>query len=100
MSTYKSLFKLNKPQHKTMMKWAENSIDTLKGFLSTDWSIFYDLELEEATTTISDCTNFCVENVVEKKRKSCISQTSRLTYTNTVRDTFIPFQNAMEDIIC
>ncbi len=48
--------------------WTEDSMETLKGcFLCTDWSIFQQLELDDATDTISDYINFCVDNVVEKK---------------------------------
>ncbi len=48
--------------------WTEDSMETLKGcFLCTDWSIFHQLELNEATDTISDYINFSVDNVVEKK---------------------------------
>ncbi len=48
--------------------WTEDSMETLKGcFLCTDWSVFHQLELNEATDTISDYINFCVDNVVVKK---------------------------------
>ena len=43
-------------------------MESLKGcFLCTDWSIFHELELNEATETVTDYINFCVDNVVPKK---------------------------------
>lgn len=66
--SYESVFKTYKPEYKTVNIWTEDSMETLKGcFLCTDWSIFHQLELDEATDTISDYINFCVDNVVEKK---------------------------------
>ncbi len=65
--SYKSVFKTCKPEHKMVNVWTEDSMETLKGcFLCTDWSIFHQLELDDATDT-SDYINFCVDNVVEKK---------------------------------
>lgn len=63
--SYRSVFKTCKPEYKTVNIWTE---ETLKGcFLCTDWSIFHQLELDEATDTITDYITFCVDNVVEKK---------------------------------
>lgn len=68
LPTYKSLLKSSKPVQKTVIQWSEDSVETLKGcFLCTDWSIFHDLELNEATETITDYINFCVDNVVPRK---------------------------------
>ncbi len=68
MPTYKSVLKSSKLQLKTVLRWTDESTETLRScFLSTDWSIFHSLDLEEATTTITDYINFCVDNVVEKK---------------------------------
>ncbi len=66
--SYKSVFKTCKPEYKMVNVWTEDSMETLKGcFLCTDWSIFHQLELDDATDTISYYINFCVDNVVEKK---------------------------------
>ena len=68
MPTYKSALKSEKPQHKTVLQWTEDSEETLRGcFLSTDWSLFQNLDLNEATDTITDYINFCVDNIVPKK---------------------------------
>lgn len=68
MPTYKSALKSSKPVQKTVLQWSEDSVESLKGcFLCTDWSIFHDLELNEATETVTDYINFCVANVVPKK---------------------------------
>ena len=68
MPTYKSAFKSSKPIQKTVLQWTEDSVETLKGcFLCTDWSIFHELDLNEATETITDYIHFCVDIVVPKK---------------------------------
>lgn len=68
MPTYKSALKSSKPVQKTVLHRSEDSVGCLKGcFLCTDWSIFHDLELNEATETVTDSINFCVDNVVPKK---------------------------------
>ena len=68
MPTYKTALKSSKPQHKTVLQWTEDSVETLRGCLAcTDWNIFHNLELDEATVTITDYINFCVDNVVPKK---------------------------------
>ncbi|KAK0137741.1 hypothetical protein N1851_026045 [Merluccius polli] len=68
MPTYKSVLKSSKPVQKTVFQWSEDSTETLKGcFLCTDWSIFHDLELNEATETVTDYINFCVDTIVPKK---------------------------------
>lgn len=66
MPTYKTALKSNKPQPKTVLQRTEDSVETLKRcFLCTDWSIFHNLELNEATETI---TNYItrVDTVVSK----------------------------------
>ncbi len=51
-----------------MLQWTEDSVETLRGcFECTDWNMFHNLELNEATETITDYINFCVNNVVPKK---------------------------------
>ncbi len=55
-------------RHIKVIVWTDDSMKTLQGgFVCTDWSIFHQLELDDATDTISDYINFCVDNVVEKK---------------------------------
>lgn len=92
--TYKSLFKSSKPVVKTVHVWNNDSIDTLRGCFSlTDWEIFYDeLELDEATDTITEYIKFCTDYVIPMKQitmypnnksrismeiKGCISQRNR-----------------------
>ncbi|KAK0139947.1 hypothetical protein N1851_023108 [Merluccius polli] len=68
MPTYKTALKSSKPVQKTVLQWTEDSVEALKGcFLCTDWSIFHDLELDEATETVTDYIKFCVDNVIPKK---------------------------------
>jgi len=75
MPTYRSVLKSNKLQKKTVLLWTEDSVETLRGcFLSTDWSIFHNLELNEATETITDYINFCTDIVVPKKNNLSLSQ--------------------------
>ena len=65
---YKTVFKRGKPQTKTVTVWDKDSIETLKGsFLCTDWDIFSDLEIDDATEAITDYIHFCADNVVAKK---------------------------------
>lgn len=60
-------------------------METLRGgSLSTDWSIFHKLDLNEATHSLIDYTNFCVDDVAPKKNilhfpnnkevKACINE--------------------------
>lgn len=43
-------------------------METLKGcFSCMDWNIFHRLDLNEATETITDNINFCVDTIVPKK---------------------------------
>lgn len=67
MPTDRSVLESSKPQHKTVLQWTEDSVETPTGcFLSSDWSIFQNLELDEGTDTITGVINFCVDNVVTK----------------------------------
>lgn len=75
--SYRSVFKTCRPEYKTVNIWTEDSMEALKGcFAWTDWSIFHQLELDEATDTISDYITFCVDNVVEKRMLWFILTTS------------------------
>lgn len=66
--TYKSLLKSSKPQVKTVYIWDNDGITALRGcFSCTNWDLFHDLELEEATNTITDYINFCKDNVLAQK---------------------------------
>ena len=68
MPTYKTVLKSSKPVHKTVLLWSDDSVEALKGcFLCTDWSLFQQLELNEAAEATTDYINFCVGNVVPKK---------------------------------
>lgn len=68
MPTYKTLLKSSKPQEKTALLWTEDNIETLSGcFLSTDWSIFHNQDLNKAVVSLTDYIAFCMDNVVEKK---------------------------------
>lgn len=59
---------ISKPQHKTVLQWTEDSVETLRGcFSSTDWYIFHNLDLNEATETVTHYIQFFVDNVVSQK---------------------------------
>ncbi len=66
--THKTPLNSSKPQQKTVLQWMEDSLVTLRGcLLCTFWNIFHNLELDEATVTITDYINFCGDNVIPKK---------------------------------
>ncbi len=65
---YKTLFKCSKTQTKTVLVWSDDNIKIVKGcFACTDWELFHNIDIEDATETITDYIKFCVDMVVEKK---------------------------------
>lgn len=69
MPMYKTKLQASKPQRRTVLQWSEDAVDTLRGcFSCTDWSLFHKLDLDEATETITDYINFCVDTIVPKKQ--------------------------------
>ncbi len=54
--------------------WSDDSIEILKGcFACTDWKLFHEMDVEDATETITDYINFCVDTVVEMKTVTVIT---------------------------
>ncbi len=97
---YKTLLKRSKPQTKTVLVWSDDNIKILKGcFACTDWELFHNMDIEDATETITDYIKFCVDTVVEKKtinvfpnNKSCITNEikeclnrNKLAFNNKVK---------------
>ncbi len=97
---YKTLLKRSKPQTKTVLVWSDDNIKILKGcFACTDWELFHNMDIEDATETITDYIKFCVDTVVEKKtitvfpnNKSCITKEikeclnrNKLAFNNKVK---------------
>ncbi len=65
---YKTLLKCSKTQTKTVLVWSDDNIKIVKGcFACTDWELFHNIDIEDATETITDYIKFCVDMVVEKK---------------------------------
>lgn len=66
--TYKTVLKSSKPITKTVTVCSKDSIEALNGsFLCTDWNIFHNLYVAEATDTITDDIKFCEGYVADKK---------------------------------
>ena len=71
LPTYKTVLKRSKPQTKTVKVWTSDSIETLKGcFLSTEWSIFHEMDVDNANETVTDYIQFCLDNVIPQKEKT------------------------------
>ncbi len=67
---YKTCFtlKCSKTQTKTVLVWSDDNIKIVMGcFACTDWELFHNIDIEDATETITDYIKFCVDMVVEKK---------------------------------
>ena len=60
--TYKTVLKRSKPQTKTVKVWTtSDSIESLKG------CIFHEMDVDNATETVTDSIKFCVDNVIPQK---------------------------------
>lgn len=65
---YRSVLRRSKPIVRTVKIWSTNSIETLKGcYLSTNWDIFHEPDLNISTDVITSYINFCVEAVIPHK---------------------------------
>lgn len=58
-------------------------METLRGsLLCTDWDVFHDLEIDEATETITDYITFCVDT----KKNITVYPNNKLYITKKVKD--------------
>jgi hypothetical protein len=74
LPTYKQKFKAEKPVKKTVLKWTDDALETLKGcFECTEWEILCDKDrpLEENIDVLSSYISFCVDSIVPKKEVTC-----------------------------
>ncbi len=57
-----------KPIRRLISTWPDNALSQLKDcFISTEWSVFENQDLEEYTCAVLGYVSFCTENVTVKK---------------------------------
>ncbi len=61
--TYRTLLKRIKPQTKTVSVWSVDSTEIF-AFACTDWELFHNMDIEDATETITGFINFCMDTIV------------------------------------